>query len=491
MTNKTDSESTSDDGHDNGSDDGNPFDGPERQAKTERERAEAVALQRRVEKWGGKRYAVEHLAGVSAPWARKVVGDAARDDLRRKLSDEPTLMVGGDKLVNAGATDAEIAALRALTDSERWDLRIRAGIAAADVRAQIAEGARELASARGAAALDIPDPINLTTYTPSETVWLIDGLVPAAGSLGLFAERKAGKTTTVVEIVRSLLSGDKFLGRFDTHLDAAARVVLLDTEMTADMLHHEYTVTAGCDDLDRLDLWCLRGQSRVLDMRAEAARARWRQRIAPGSVIIVDCLYTVLRAANIDEASSEVSSVIGGFTDLGAECGAAGVVLVHHLGKDPSKGARGHSSIEGGVDTIATIWLDGPPAAATPRVFSANGRYEVDVPAARLTREDGRLTLSESPGGPGASRAASRVEARLSDVLDALAEADGEMTKTKVRAAVGGKATTTDDALDLGLKRKQIAVRYVGRAQYFSIRPAAADPMHVGDPAPSDVAVPA
>ncbi len=268
----------------------------------------------------------------------------------------------------------------------------------AEDRLRATEHARAIEAAKAVAAIEIPRRIDLATYTPPDTAWLVEELMPMHGSLGLFAERKAGKTTTVVELVRAVLAGGGFLGRFATHLPAGARVALLDTEMTPAMLLHEYTkVGTDADSLSRIDLHPLRGRSRLLDLRDETTRARWRELIAPESVIVVDCLYTVLAAAQVDESSAQVSDIIDGIKALAVECAAAGLVIVHHLGKDPTKGARGHSSIEGSVDTLATIRLDGPPAADTPRLFSATGRLDVDVPAALLTRgEDNRLSLSSS-----------------------------------------------------------------------------------------------
>jgi hypothetical protein len=220
-------------------------------------------------------------------------------------------------------------------------------------------------------------------------------LIPQGGSLGLFAERKAGKTTTMVELSRALLTGDAFLGRFDTRLPADARVAVLDTEMTATMLHEQYT-RAGVP-LDRLKVWALRGKSGLLDMRDEANRTRWREKIAPGSFIIVDCLYTILAALTIDENSAQVADVIEGFKTLAVDCDAAGWTLAHHVGKDSTKGARGHSSIEGAVDTVSWLGLDGQLGADTLRTFEAVGRHEVNVPCAQIVRgEDHRLTLSDT-----------------------------------------------------------------------------------------------
>jgi AAA domain len=377
-----------------------------RHAKAAKDRQAAHAdNEKRLQKWGARRYDAAILDRVDEAWARKIRSDIAhRNAMRDPMKTPPTLMFSGDYAAKTGATDAQIAALPVLSLDEIAGMRVRAAIELTDAREQIRTEANKLAAARAVAAIEIPGRINLATYTPPDTAWLVDKLVPMNGSLGLFAERKAGKTTTVVEMVRALLSGDKFLGRFASHLSAEARVALLDTEMTPAMLHREYAKVGVADEhLDRIDLHALRGRSRLLDLRDELTRSRWHGLIATGSVIVVDCLYTVLAAAQVDESSAQVSDIIDGIKALAVESDAAALVIVHHLGKDPSKGARGHSSIEGGVDTLATIWLDGPPAAGTPRLFSATGRMDVDVPAALLRRsDDNRLTLSDN--APSADR---------------------------------------------------------------------------------------
>lgn len=268
----------------------------------------------------------------------------------------------------------------------------------AEDRLQANTNAKRAEAAKAAAGIEIPDVIDLSTHAPADEPFVVDGLLPVAKSMGLFAERKAGKTTAVVDLVRALLSGAKFLNRFPARLPDGARVVLLDTEMGADMMQFEFDQAAVDRELlTRLDYHDLMGLSRLLDVRDEAARSRWCTTITPGSFLIVDCLYTVISALGVDENSSQVAEIIEGLKALAVGCDAAGLVIVHHLGKDPSSGARGHSSIEGAVDTIATIRLDGPLAGDTPRLFSAVGRRGVDVPLSRLTRgDDRRLTLSQT-----------------------------------------------------------------------------------------------
>lgn len=297
---------------------------------------------------------VVSAADDGQPWAAKVIDTARAENAYAAL-------IGDRKQRPVSLTTAELFdrgapldAIKALPDETKLTRGQSARIVRAwdaEERLRAADQAHAIEAAKAAAAIEIPGRVNLATYTPPETAWLVDGLVPMNGSLGLFAERKAGKTTSVVELVRATLSGDNFLGRFATNLPADARVTLLDTEMTPAMLHHEYTkVSTPADQLDRIDLHPLRGRSRLLDLRDETTRARWRELIAPGSVVVVDCLYTVLAAAQVDESSAQVSDIIDGIKALAVECAAAGLVIVHHLGKDPGKGARGHSSIEGGVD---------------------------------------------------------------------------------------------------------------------------------------------
>ncbi|MDP0399219.1 MULTISPECIES: AAA family ATPase [Tsukamurella] len=257
--------------------------------------------------------------------------------------------------------------------------------------------AERLEAEHAAADVAIPPRIDLATYEPSPTPWVVESLLAQGAVLGLFAERKAGKTTVVRELVRAAVDGEKFLGRFGVTLADGARVVVLDTEMPIDTLHREYS-RAGVVSLDRLDLRSLRGAERSLDARTDAVRDRWRREIAPGSLIVVDCIYTLFGALGVSENSDEVVTVLAGLRSLATECEAAGMVLVHHLGKDADKGARGHSSLEGFPDAIARIELEGSLAPDTPRTFSALGRDGVAVDRGLLTLgDDHRLTLGVDP----------------------------------------------------------------------------------------------
>jgi hypothetical protein len=296
-------------------------------------------------------------------------------------------------------TMTTVAHGRSVDQIDLWD---------AEDRAQTNVRARQAEAARTAAEVTIPERVNLAEHVPSETRWIVDQILARGAVLGLFAERKAGKTTVVRELVRAALHGEPFLGQFAVSLPADSEVVLFDTEMPLDSLHEQYR-RAGVEHLGRLNLRELRGREQSLDARVEANRARWRTQIEPGSLIVVDCIYSLFGALGVSENSDEVVGVLAGLRALATECDAAGLVIVHHLGKDIDRGARGHSSIEGFPDAIARIGLDGPPSAEAQRTFSAYGRDVSVSPGVLALGDDHRLTLG---GNPSAER---RTAARRAD----------------------------------------------------------------------------
>ncbi len=309
---------------------------------------------------------------------------------------QAVLTVTAAELMRSGASAAEVAELPA---ADMAMLAASARTVATWAEAERLERRTEAArmeAARAASEVAIPERVNLAEYVPDPVPWVVDGLMPRCGVLGLFAERKAGKSKVVLEMVDAGLGGSPFLGRFPVRLSADAEVVLFDTEMPLNTLHAQYR-RAGVPNLHRLNLRALRGVERSLDARVDAVRARWREQIAPGSLIIVDCLYSLFGAVGVSENSDEVVAVLAGLRTLATECEAAGLVIVHHLGKDTEKGARGHSSIEGFPDVIARIEMDGSPSATTERTFSAFGRDVAVEPGALILGDDHRLRLGANP----------------------------------------------------------------------------------------------
>ncbi|AFA74239.1 hypothetical protein GPOL_c32250 [Gordonia polyisoprenivorans VH2] len=352
----------------------------------------------REKRWAVCSFALDEIAGVRQPWARRLIEHTEhRRAVEQFVRKRPAMLtITGDRLVKVGASDDTLGQLHPLTPDEIADLNRRAAAVFTDERRQVDALARKLAAEREAADVEVVDRVNLAEYVPNPQRWIVDGLLARGGVLGLYAERKAGKTEVVEDLAQAALDGVPFLGKFDVALPAGGEVVLFDTEMPTDTLHGHYR-RRGVTNLDRLDLRPLRGDERALDVRAEVVRARWRTEITPGSLIIVDCLYTLFAALGVSENSDEVVEILAGLRALATEAEAVGLVMAHHLGKDTTRGARGHSSIEGFPDVIARIELDGPPSASAVRTFSAYGRDVEIEPGVLTLGDDYRLTLGKNP----------------------------------------------------------------------------------------------
>ena len=74
-----------------------------------------------------------------------------------------------------------------------------------------------------------------------------------------------------------------------------------------------------------------------------------------GAVVIIDTLSQ--STVGLDENSSQMAEAISNATMIADAIGGL-VVLIHHLGKDTSKGPRGHSSLVGNVDCAISVTKD-------------------------------------------------------------------------------------------------------------------------------------
>lgn len=123
---------------------------------------------------------------------------------------------------------------------------------------------------------------------------------------------------------------------------------------------------------DRSDNLPLRAMTETVNLRDPADQARLIEfiraaEVAHGRAISTVFIDTLSRAmAGGDEnGPADMGALIGGADAIRTATGAT-VVLIHHLGKDRSKGARGHGSLRAALDT--EIEVDGAGPARVARV---------------------------------------------------------------------------------------------------------------------------
>lgn len=359
--------------------------------------AEAEA-QRRIEKWAARRYPVTALDGLTYPWARTAAARLARFNADRDpVKMLPDLVFTGD-LVAGKATDDELAALGPeLTHEQIGALHLSAAAIREDARAQVKILARTLAAERNGSA-QAPDPLSLTDLLaePDEDAeYRIGELWPTGGRVLLAAQYKSGKTTLVGNVVRVLVDGGEFLGRFRT--TPVRRVVVIDTELDKRTMRR-WLRDQGIRDTDAVTVIPLRGAVSTFNILDASTRAEWARRIGETDVLILDCLRPVLDSLGLSEAT-EAGRLLTAFDELMKETGADEGMVVTHMGHQNER-ARGDSRLRDWCDAEWTLVRDGNDSdddANRTRFLSALGR-DVSLPEGQLIFDAATRHLSYEGG---------------------------------------------------------------------------------------------
>ncbi|GAB2991129.1 AAA family ATPase [Nocardioides montaniterrae] len=269
----------------------------------------------------------------------------------------------------------------------------------------------------------------------------VERLWSAGGRVVFAAQHKAGKTTTAINLVKSLVDGTDFLDEFA--VTPVSRVAVLDFEMDADDLADEYSKLGVAND-DRVDIYALRGRASSFNILDEDIRALWVSTLQGVDVVILDCLAPAASALGIDENdNTAMGKYLARFDELLAEAGIGEAVLIHHTGHDGSR-ARGASRILGWGDQNWSLRLDNPNEPSSARFFKAYGRRRVDVRERGLRLDPGTNRLVFDDGVQ--VLVPSLTNADTLTILAALAAKPSGLTQNKIESAVGwrhGGATGT------------------------------------------------
>ncbi len=269
----------------------------------------------------------------------------------------------------------------------------------------------------------------------------------------LTAQAKAGKTTLVVNLARSLVTGEPFLGVAEvTPLDGP--LLVIDAEMSPTQLDQWYR-EHGMEHEDRVLILSLRGKLGAFNILDPTVRAQWAVRFRALDVryVVLDCLRPFFDALGLDELH-DAGKFLVPFDALLAEADIPEALLVHHMGHGGER-ARGDSRF---LDWPDTIWRLVRQSAdpTSGRYLAAFGR-DVDVPEGKLAYNPvwRQLTLN------GGSRHDADVEQALADALDTLAKGEQPSFNKLVDAVKVESRESRDNirgAIKLGIKKGRILI---------------------------------
>ena len=288
---------------------------------------------------------------------------------------------------------------------------------------------------------EMPEAIDLDALisTPQDPVTeRIGGLLPVGGRVLLTASMKAGKTTLIANLIRTLADGVPLLGQFPmAHpLTPGERVVLLDNEMNPPTLAR-WLGDQRIENRSAVSVIPMLGRTRTFDIRIPEILDYWVARLLElrTAILIIDCLKPILDSLNLDERK-DTGLITTPLTELKLRAQISEMILTHHTGHAGER-ARGDSALRGWPEAewqLVRLAENGEePELDARRYFKAYGR-DIYVPESEMhfSADDRHLTLI------GGNRQEARRGARRQEdvdlgpaVLDAI-EADPGTSKNRL-----------------------------------------------------------
>lgn len=228
--------------------------------------------------------------------------------------------------------------------------------------------------------------------------YLIKGLLPRHGLGVVFGEPGSGKSFFSLDLAAAIARGIDWRGH-RTKQSGAIYVCAEGLAGLGDRLR-AYCVAHSVDtELLRLEVITspinlLNPDDAFFDELVTAIRDA-SERIGAIGLIVIDTLARVMPGGD-ENAAESMTALVANATRLADAVGAF-VALVHHAGKDLSRGARGHSSLKAAVDLeIEVIRTDGGNLATITKArdFESGAKFGFRLESIDLGLDDDGDTIT-------------------------------------------------------------------------------------------------
>jgi hypothetical protein len=281
--------------------------------------------------------------------------------------------------------------------------------------------------------------------------WLLKGLIPKAALGVVFAEPGAGKTFWTLDLALRLAAGLEWNGRKP---ERACRVAYVCAEGLGGFMGRLGAASLQMVvDLAGLGFEVFEEFPNLTDPEPVADLIVQLKELGGFDVVVVDTLAQVTPGAN-ENAGEDMGRALAHCKAIHAACGAF-VLLVHHAGKDPTKGARGWSGLRAACDVEIEIIRNGDAREA--RVTKLKDGEDGGVFHFKLLQRDSGLVDGDG-------------EAVTSCVVQHV-----EPPQEQVRAATRAKPRGATEQIVLGVVGELTAVQLdgTGRRKYVDVVEAA------------------
>lgn len=184
--------------------------------------------------------------------------------------------------------------------------------------------------------------------------WLIENVLPHAALGVIYGESGSGKTFAALDMLCSLATGSPWRG-----LEVSRCVVAYVAAEGARGVRKRLRAVSQQRglDLDALDIHVLADAPNLMEKQDALDLAKAVKAIGGVKVVVVDTFAQTTPGAN-ENSGEDMGRALAHCKGIHRATGAL-VMLVHHSGKDPTKGARGWSGIKGALDVEFEVSKDG------------------------------------------------------------------------------------------------------------------------------------
>ncbi|WP_170958816.1 bifunctional DNA primase/polymerase [Magnetospirillum sp. 15-1] len=184
---------------------------------------------------------------------------------------------------------------------------------------------------------------------------LVRGVLPAQGIAAMYGPSMSGKSFLLLDMLASVALG---LDWFGHRVRRAVPVTYVALEGQGGIRRRKIALEGKYNTLPESFRFMLSGG---FDIRNASDRASLIEAVQAvnggGGIVCIDTLNNAAPGAD-ENSSTDMGAMIGGAKTIQNALGGL-VVLVHHTGKDPGKGLRGHSSLLAALDAAIVVERDG------------------------------------------------------------------------------------------------------------------------------------
>jgi hypothetical protein len=269
-------------------------------------------------------------------------------------------------------------------------------------------------------------------------VWRVHSVMQKGHLVVFAAQAKAGKTTSAINLARSLVDGVRLFGNFT--VEPVDHLLVMDFEMAEPSVRcqlDDWYEQAGLQHPEKVTVVPMRGRSSAFNIVDPDIRAEWAARIKEtgADFVIWDCLSTVVTALGLDP-NTEVQGLLVAFGQLLALAGIREAIVIHHMGHSNER-AKGDSGILAWPDALWAIVRGDPDKGGdyNTRFFKAEGRgINIEEQELAFDKGTGLLTVV------GGSRANAKLRAAGLAIVEALR--DGPKSSGELEIAVDAAGIT-------------------------------------------------